>query len=238
MLRFSGTWRASGSWPQVANPRLANTAFRDQLREYCDTQYELYRAIQLESKADVIVDASKAIAPLIALRNEPRIDLRVLHLVRDVRGVSYSWAKSNVRRPHATDQGRETMASFSVWRTAARWTRMEAQSAVAGALIKPSATVRYEDLVTASEATTYGALRELGLEHFIGQANHLHGQVALLPSSHGISGNPSRFTTGEVTLRADEEWRSALSRRDRLTATALGMPALLGHGYLRRADSR
>ncbi|MFZ0324412.1 MAG: hypothetical protein WAN48_09810, partial [Actinomycetes bacterium] len=122
---------------KLVNPRLADTHFRNQLKEYCDVQYRLYSAIQQESKADVIVDASKAIAPLIALRHEPRIDLRVLHLVRDVRGVAYSWAKSNVRRPHATDENRGTMASFSVSRTAARWTRMETQSALASALIKP-----------------------------------------------------------------------------------------------------
>ncbi|MFZ0322802.1 MAG: hypothetical protein WAN48_01590, partial [Actinomycetes bacterium] len=99
-------------------------------------------------------------------------------------------------------------------------------------------TVRYEDLVEASEDTTYTALRSLGLDAFIEQANHLQGQVAVLPSSHGISGNPSRFTTGEVTLRADVEWRTSLSRRDRLTATALGLPGLLGHGYLSRHSHR
>ena len=220
--------------PKLVNPRLADEGFRAQLREYCNVQYELYRAIQHESKADVIVDASKAIAPLVALRNEPRIDLRVLHLVRDVRGVSYSWAKSDVRRPHATAKERSTMASFSVWRTAARWTRMETQAALAGAIIKPSVTVRYEDLVTSTEETTYGALRALGLDAFIAQAKHIDGQVTVLPPSHGVSGNPSRFTTGEVTLRPDEEWRTALSRRSRMTATALGMPGLLAHGYLKR----
>ena len=183
----------------------------------------------------MIVDASKAIAPLVALRNEPRIDLRVIHLVRDVRGVSYSWAKSNVRRPHATDDSRGTMASFSVSRTAARWTRMETQATAAMALIKPSATVRYEDLVADPLGATSAALRALGLGVFADQATHLKGKVAILPSSHGISGNPSRFTTGEVTLRSDEQWRVALGRRDRAAATILGLPALIGHGYLRRS---
>ncbi len=161
---------------KLANPRLGSESFREQLTEYCDVQYRLYRAIQQVSKADVIVDASKAIAPLIALRNEPRIDLRVLHLVRDVRGVSYSWAKSDVSRPHATDQTRGTMASFSVARTAARWTRMETQAALAGTLMKPSVTVRYEDLVDNPAETTHAAQRALGLGAFSAQATHLTGQ--------------------------------------------------------------
>ena len=218
---------------KLATRRLRSDSFDRDLTAYCDVQYRLYKAIQEESKADVIVDASKAIAPLIALRNEPRIDVRVVHLVRDVRGVSYSWAKADVRRPHATDRGRDTMARFSVARTAARWTRMETQAALATAVMKPSVSVRYEDFVANPEATTSAALQTLGLGTFAAQGTHIQGDVAVLPSSHGISGNPSRFTTGEVTLRADEQWRSHLRTRDRAVATALGLPPLIAHGYLR-----
>lgn len=217
----------------LATHTLRSASFEGDLAAYCDRQYRLYRAIQQEAKADVIVDASKAVAPLVALRNEPRIDLRVLHLVRDVRGVSYSWAKSGVERPHATDADRANMARFSVGLTAARWTRMELQATVATTVMKPSVTIRYEDLVANPEETTQRTLRELGLGAFGEQGRHLKGNIAMLPSSHGISGNPSRFTTGEVTLRADEQWRSKLGGRDRAVVTALGLPPLIAHGYLR-----
>lgn len=221
---------------KLASPRLGSATFRSDLHGYCDTQYQLYRAIQQESKADVIVDASKAIAPLVALRNEPRIDLRVLHLVRDARGVSYSWAKADVARPHATDPTKATMARFSVGLTAARWTRIETQSSVAGMLVKPSVTMRYEDFVADPTSATRAALTALGLGAFSEQATHIRGNTVILPSSHGISGNPSRFTTGEVTLRPDEKWKSGMSGRDRAVVTALGLPALLAHGYLRRSS--
>jgi hypothetical protein len=221
---------------KLASPRLRERAFEQDLADYCDVQFRLYRAIQQESQADVIVDASKAVAPLVALRNEGRIDLRVLHLVRDVRGVSYSWAKSEVRRPHATDQGRDTMANFSVGLTSARWTRMEVQAALLTAVMKPSVTVRYEDLVADPRKTTEAALSALDLGRFWRQGAHLHGNVAMLPPSHGISGNPSRFTTGEVTLRADEQWRSELHRRDRAVSTALGALPLMAHGYFKTSS--
>lgn len=220
---------------QLASARLRNRAFADNLAEYRQVQLDLYRAIQQESTADVIVDASKAVAPLLALRDEGRIDLRVLHLVRDARGVAYSWAKSDVRRPHATDQGRDTMANFSIGLTSARWTRMEAQAALLTKAMKPSVTVRYEDLVADPRTTTEAALCALGLGEYWKAGEHLRENAVVLPASHGISGNPSRFTTGEVTLRADEQWRSNLRKRDRLVSTALAAVPLMAHGYFKTA---
>jgi hypothetical protein len=53
----------------------------------------------------------------------------------------------------------------------------------------------------------------------------------VLGNSHGLSGNPSRFSHGEVTLRADEAWRERMPRRDRVVVTALGSPLLLRYGW-------
>ena len=52
----------------------------------------------------------------------------------------------------------------------------------------------------------------------------------MLGTSHGLSGNPSRFRDGEVTLRADETWRASMSRRDRLVVTAIALPLMLRYG--------
>jgi hypothetical protein len=52
----------------------------------------------------------------------------------------------------------------------------------------------------------------------------------VLGTSHGLSGNPSRFTGGEIALRADEKWRTSMSRRDRLIVTAIGLPLMLRYG--------
>lgn len=224
--------------PQLLAPGIASPAFRSRLDEYGDLLFRLYRAIAEESGASVVIDASKAVAPLAAMRNEPRIDVRLLHLVRDVRGVSYSWAKADVHRPHATSDDKGVMASFAVWRTAARWTRMETQAAWLGAVTKPSTTVRYEDVVSAPSEELTRSLAALGLAEAAGPPDHVHGHTARLVASHGISGNPSRFTTGDVLLRADEAWRDELGRGGRWSATTIGLPALLGHGYLTRRSAR
>ena len=46
---------------------------------------------------------------------------------------------------------------------------------------------------------------------------------------HTLAGNPTRFGGSEVTIRADDEWRTSLSARDRRTVSALDLapaPAL------------
>ena len=82
---------------------LAGAAYRRELDEYLDVHRRLYRAIAAVSGADVVVDASKSTAQLFALRRIDGLDLRVLNLVRDSRGVANSWNKSGIVKPQSTD---------------------------------------------------------------------------------------------------------------------------------------
>ena len=211
-------------------PRLASRQQARDLARYGEIHERLYRVAAAQVGAAVVVDASKGPAPALALRHAPGLDVRVLHLVRDVRGVAYSWSKPDVARPHATRDAHQHMASFSVARTAARWSRVEVEALAMTRLARHSATVRYEDLVADPGPTLIRALRELGLPA-PPSVDHVRGQVITLGPSHGIGGNPSRFQVGEVRLSADESWRCRLGRRDRALTTALGLPGLLGHGY-------
>src|SRR5262249_23581595 len=60
-----------------------------------------YDAAAAVSGANVVVDSSKHPALAYCLRSDAGIDLRVVHVVRDSRGVAYSWTKS-VERPEST----------------------------------------------------------------------------------------------------------------------------------------
>ena len=53
-----------------------------------------------------------------------------------------------------------------------------------------------------------------------------------LAAAHGVAGNPSRFTTGTVTLREDDAWRTELRPADRRRITAVTWPLLVRHGYV------
>jgi hypothetical protein len=47
-----------------------------------------------------------------------------------------------------------------------------------------------------------------------------------------VSGNPLRFTVGELKIEPDTEWRDRMRPRDRRLATALTLPLLARYGYL------
>lgn len=211
-------------------PRLASPEQARELARYGEIHERLYRVAAAQAGASVVVDASKGPAPALALRHAPGLDVRVLHLVRDVRGVAYSWSRPDVVRPHATQDAHQHMASFSATRTAARWSRVEVEALAMRRLAGHAATVRYEDLVADPGPTLIRALTDLGLPA-PASVDHVQGQVVTLGPSHGIGGNPSRFLLGEVRLRADERWRAHLPRRDRVLTTAIGLPGLLGHRY-------
>lgn len=53
----------------------------------------------------------------------------------------------------------------------------------------------------------------------------------MLHPNHIVAGNPSRFTTGSVTLRVDDEWRSRLPRRDQLLVQLATGPLMMRYGY-------
>ncbi len=110
---------AFGGWERVDAARMVATAravdrhrrlptllaspgrLQPELDRYADSLARLFAAIAQVSGATVVVDSSKDPPHGFVLREVPQIDLRAVHLVRDSRGVAYSWTK-RVVRPDAT----------------------------------------------------------------------------------------------------------------------------------------
>jgi Glycosyl transferase family 2/Sulfotransferase family len=255
--------RAFGGWPsdvlttvqrlqgrvarQRHTPRLfalsvAGRRFRADVASYGNYYTRLYEAIAGQSGASTIVDASKWPVQALALAHAG-IDVRVLHLVRDVRGVAYSLSK-HVVRPHAmAEAGRaEAMSRNASASAAARWAACQGQAELLRRRGLPVARVRYEDFVRRPRASIEAALTGLGVPFAPEHLAHVDGRQLALKSSHGLSGNPSRFREGPVTLVADEAWRDRMPARDRFVTTAIGLPLLLryrgaGSRAQRRADA-
>ena len=97
--------------------------------------------------------------------------------------------------------------------------------------------VRYEDFVGRPRPTVLAALRALGLSPDPAHLAHIGDGRIVLGMSHGLSGNPSRFRDGAITLQSDEAWRAAMPRRDRAVLRAIGLPLLLRYGMARRGSS-
>ncbi|HET9517773.1 MAG TPA: sulfotransferase [Actinoplanes sp.] len=213
-------------------PRLASTqlsaAQKADVREYADYYARVYAAAAEVSGAQVVVDSSKHSALAHCLRWSDELDLKVVHVVRDARGVAYSWTKT-VARPE-TD-GAEQMTRYSPGRSAMLW---NAHNAAFGLLARRGVAVRrirYEQFLLDPRA----ALRDLadyaGLRPDADDLKFLGDGYADLTPGHSAAGNPMRFTVGRLPLRRDDAWVGALPRSQRRLVGAVCAPMLRAYGY-------
>lgn len=201
------------------------SSFARHLDEYVDHYARLYAGAR-EVSGGLLVDSSKQVSLAWALTTSTDVRLAVAHVVRDSRGVAYSWSKQTAR-PEAVDSAHATMPKYSASAIAALWT---AHNLAAEPLRRhvPSARVRYEDFLTDAGATVTEVLALLGHP---ADLDHVTGSTVRLGPIHSCSGNPMRFTTGDVTLVPDEAWRREMPARARRTVTTLTSPLLLRYGY-------
>jgi hypothetical protein len=191
---------------------------------------QLYSAISQVSGCPVVVDASKHASLLSKLRRHKPLDITVIHLIRDSRGVAYSWAKMQ-RRPES-ENPTSFMDKFSVAHSAMLWNTYNASFCSLRRSDIKYLRVRYEDLMRAPERW----LREIAkLARIASEAQaftFLGDGYANLMRSHCIAGNPMRFQSGRLAIHEDDEWRSVLPRRSQVVVTSLTLPLLAYFGYV------
>jgi hypothetical protein len=199
--------------------------FEARLRDYLAHLEGLVTAIATVAGADTIVDSSKLPPFCYLLSRLPRVDAQLLHLTRDSRAVAFSFMRT-VRKPEVRDK-EEYMRRFSPLRSARDWNLLN----LGMEMIRHSSVhctfVRYEDLVADLPATLSKLLRESGNATDI----PAQGEV-MLPGNHMMAGNPVRFTSGFVPIRADTEWRGGMGRCHFYVVTALTLPLLARYGYV------
>ena len=203
--------------------------YQRKLRAYGQYLSSLYRGIRSATGASVIVDSTKHASTAFLLRRLPSIDLRLVHLVRDSRGVAYSWTK-RVRRPEVVGQ-RAFMARWHPVRTGARWVAYNALLHRLSKLGTPSIWMKYESLVARPRDEVGRVLRFLGMSEDDLDLDFIGPDAVDLTAGHSVAGNPMRFQNGSVPLRLDEEWRHRLNARDRAIVSAMTWPLLARYGY-------
>jgi len=204
--------------------------FATDLAEYVGAYQAVYRAARTVTGADVVVDSSKATSLAYCLRTSPALRLQVLHIVRDSRGVAYSWTKS-VLRPESTAAESDYMPTFAPTRVAVLWSGHNLLIQALRALGTPVRLARYEDFVRAPRPFLGHVLQQCGLE-VDGSALAVAGPDWVeLGVSHQVSGNPMRYQVGRIPVRNDETWRSGLPAGQRRIVTGLTAPVagLLGY---------
>lgn len=209
---------------------VSGATYRSDLHAYLENYRLLYQAIASVSGAEVVVDASKSTAQLFGLQRIAGLDLRVLNLVRDSRGVANSWSKAGIAKPQSVDG--DLMGTYSPRRLAVLWSALQLEAEVLNAKATHSARVRYEDLVAAPRPTLAKALAEVGLPVGANDLDHVKDNSVHLTPSHGVAGSRTRFTSGRIELTLDDAWRAALPTPARRVVTALTFPQLLSYGYV------
>ncbi|HEY2795645.1 MAG TPA: sulfotransferase, partial [Micromonosporaceae bacterium] len=229
--------------PVLAVPRLGRSRVSE-IRTYADYYARIYRAAAAITGADVIVDSSKHSALAYCLRWSG-LDLRVVHVVRDSRGVAYSWTK-RISRPEAEMRsGRpesapepdlsprhdDEMTRYSPGRSAVLWTAHNAAFGVLGHCGVPVARIQYEHLIASPRATVARIAAFAGIEVGRDDLNFLTDHAVTLEQCHSAAGNPMRFLTGEIPLRRDDAWLAALPPNQRRLVGAITAPMLGAYGY-------
>ena len=211
-------------------------ALAHEVEEYAGYYTTLYTAIRAVSGADVVIDSSKHPSLAYCLATSPDVDLRVLHVVRDPRDVAQSWTKQ-VTRPEAQGNIEAEMVTYSPARTAALWVSHNSALRALRRLGTPTLEIRWEDFATRPVEVLDEIAGWAGLAVRDRLPVSSDGVVSLT-TAHTVSGNPMRFETGDVRIKAPAETRGHLPDGQRRVVTAITAPLLRSYGYSWSADGR
>jgi hypothetical protein len=188
------------------------------LAEWGDLVHSLYDAAASVSGSDVLIDSSKDPSYLFALRATGRFEIDTVHLVRDPRGVAYSWTQSRIRPEIHWEQ--RFMNIRTPRKSAVRWISINAAAAYYRTRDPRAVLVRYEDFCAAPGTV---------LEDVAGRLET--GPAAKGTTGHSLSGNPSRFQPTSRPISTDESWRAGLPTADRRVVSAISAPLRWRYGY-------
>lgn len=222
------TARAVESSLQISVTQRCLAAGEPRHLEYLRLTVGLLAAIRDVSGAEVVVDSSKTPSRALALSMAEGVDLRLIHMVRDCRGVLWSGKKRFRKDEHAgiskDDEGKGVVRAMKAWTAA---------NLIAGQVRRRlpkenSIRLRYEDLITQPgvELRRIGELVGMDLEPLaVAVAG---GQPMTV--GHTIAGNRLRMA-GSVQLRPDVEWVEKLTWREQAACWALAGWLMKAYGY-------
>jgi Sulfotransferase family len=219
--------------PQRRWPRLLFEGRRRSasFQSYATLTRTFFESIRAVSGKPVIVDSSTVPVQAYALGMIPGIDLYVVHLVRDGRGVIASLRKTFKKDIQAgimwDHKGRP------MWKSVAHWIVRNLATQWVCARLGPNKTMRlrYEDFV----ADPRGALERIGslLDLDLTELADAASSGKPMQAGHNVGGNRTK-KSGTITLRPDaQEWRTALSPTEQRLSWALMGWLMRPYGYKR-----
>ena len=214
--------------PLLLVPRAA-PSFRRRLEEYQRTLTAVYQAIAAVSGCSVVVDSSKRPSLAYALRSAPGVDLRVVHVVRDPRGVAQSWSQE-VALPDGAGV-RDHLKKRSSRLIARRWVTVHSMIGGLARLGVPSVTLRYEDLVVDPRGAMRSAAAITNSPLAADDLGFLAPDGLHVGPHHTVAGGRIRFRPSPMPLRLDEKWRREMPAGRRRFVELATWPLRTHHGY-------
>lgn len=216
---------------------------RQRLGRLRELMYHAYRALERVSGAGTIVDASKNLVWGWMLLDVSGIRVHILHLVRDSRGVSYSFEKRK-KRP-GDREGEEYMHRYHALTSSVLWNVDNLAAEFLGARADSYQRVRYRDFVEAPLSTVNRVLTLIGSAAADGGgpagpggdgsdrplAPHVEGRTVNVGGQHILAGNPVRFESGRIALEEDLEWQARMTFAKKAMVSAITAPLLRRYGY-------
>lgn len=203
-------------------------AWAERVREYAWHFGRVHAAARTVSGRSVVVDASKQISLAFCLSHLP-VDLRVLHCVRDSRAVANSWSRV-VARPDS-DGDDDYMQRYPAHRIAVLWNLHNAAVPFLRRVDVPWLRSRYEDFAADPAGTVRRVAEFAGVDPDRFRPDSIGDGWLHLAPSHTVSGNPVRFSSGRIDVRADTRWRDELPGSQRRLVTAMTLPMMRRYGY-------
>jgi len=199
----------------------------DDFRAYLRQTEALYQAIAEVSGKLIVVDSSKTPVRGALLAHLRRIDLRLVHLVRDARAVAWSRKKALEADKKAGVQ--TAIKPRPVWYSVGYWAFINILSMIVCLFRRSkSLRMRYEDFVSQPQPQMERLGRVVELDYSAAVQALLNGKPIRV--EHPIAGNRMRMK-GSVTLKPDWDWMDRLPSRDRVVCWLTGGWLLLAYRY-------
>ena len=215
--------------PQLAFQYIQPTTFVDKFKIYGDYLSKLILGVKTVSDCDVLIDSCSYPPHGFLMSSIPEVDLRVIHLVRDSRGVSYSWQKK--KKKSTTGDDNEHMPRMSVIKSSLRWKYDNLSAHLLKKKVHYWRRLRYEDFANQPIEKLNETLDHIGLKKDVSNVFDNRNSLAL-NTGHLVSGNPMRFKKGKISINADTEWKEKMNVSKQYLVSTLTFPLLVNYNYM------
>jgi hypothetical protein len=202
----------------------------DQSRLWETYKSQVYTAFDILAElteSRILVDSSKT--PSRALRlARLGFDLRLIHLVRDARGVAWSVKKPLAKNPSGGVE--REMPPRKTWAISTSWVVRNHHCDQTLQLLqgRPSIRVRYEDFAEDPAGSLERIQTTLGIPLVPGRI--LLDRTVPRSASHIVAGNRNRMYD-TIKVKPDLEWRQKLPTLDQMLVALIAGGALRRYGY-------